>query len=247
MIFSKLWRSFAAQMNKVANFFWTADPVAQMQYEYDKSVEQMKEGEQGVVQYRALVERVRRQVETDKKHVASLEANVRSALSTGKRDVAAKFALELQKAKTQLAENAGQLEMHEKAYENNLLKIKHASGKLSELQTKIKKYDADLKMSKAEAQVANVARSLKVDVTTDFGQIEQVMQDQIDKNRAQARVAADLSSEGLDEIQRDQSMQDALADQALREFELGTGAATAETSSLPAAAKTLGPAKETAG
>jgi hypothetical protein len=31
-------------MNKIANFFWTADPVAQLQYEYDKAVDQMKEG-----------------------------------------------------------------------------------------------------------------------------------------------------------------------------------------------------------
>lgn len=35
MIFGKLWRAFAAQANKLANLFWTADPIAQMQYEYD--------------------------------------------------------------------------------------------------------------------------------------------------------------------------------------------------------------------
>ena len=35
MIVGKLWRAFRAQINKIANFFWTADPIAQMQYEYD--------------------------------------------------------------------------------------------------------------------------------------------------------------------------------------------------------------------
>ena len=35
-------------MNKVANYFWTADPVAQLQYEYDKAVDQMKEGREGL-------------------------------------------------------------------------------------------------------------------------------------------------------------------------------------------------------
>ena len=32
MILGKLWKALAAQMNKVANYFWTADPVAQLQY-----------------------------------------------------------------------------------------------------------------------------------------------------------------------------------------------------------------------
>ena len=58
-----------AQFNKLANFFWTADPIAQMQYEYDSAVEELKSGRQGLEQYRALVERVSRQAETDKRHV----------------------------------------------------------------------------------------------------------------------------------------------------------------------------------
>ena len=36
--------------------------IAQMQYEYDQAVDQMKEGRQGLEQYRALVERVTQQV-----------------------------------------------------------------------------------------------------------------------------------------------------------------------------------------
>ena len=38
MIFGKLWRALTAQLNKVANLFWQADPIAQMQYEYDLAV-----------------------------------------------------------------------------------------------------------------------------------------------------------------------------------------------------------------
>ena len=47
MIVGKLWRAFRAQINKIANFFWTADPIAQMQYEYDSAVEQLKIGPRG--------------------------------------------------------------------------------------------------------------------------------------------------------------------------------------------------------
>ena len=243
MILGKLWRSLRAQLNKLANVFWTADPVAQMQYEYDSAVAQLKEGREGLEQYRGLVERVSRQVANDQRHVTSLEAKVKAYLQAGDRDTAAKFALELTKAKQQLAEDQAQLDMHEQAYNNNLTKIKHASGKLAQVREKIQKYDAELKMSRAEAEMAKLATQFNFDVTTDFGEIEQVIQDKISLNRAKVRVAADLSSEGIVDVQREQAMEKALADQALREFEIQQGLVTPETARVAETAKELGPAK----
>jgi phage shock protein A len=245
MIFGKFWRAFTAQLNKLANFFWTADPIAQMQYEYDVSVAQLQEGRTGLEQYRGLVERVTRQVQTDRSHVANLEGKIRAYLQAGQRDTASKFALELQKAKQQLTENEAQLKMHEQAYENNVTKIKHASGKLAQIRTKIQQYDAELKMSKAEAELAKIAHSFNFDMTTDFGQIEQVIQDKIGLNRAKARVAADLSSEGVEDIQQEQAAEQAMADVALRQFEIDMGLVTPETAKVQEAAKELGPATPT--
>lgn len=242
MIFGKLWAALRAQVNKLANFFWTADPIAQMQYEYDQSVAMLQEGRKGLEQYRALVERVTQQVQLARKHVANLEGKVKAYLQAGDRETAAKFALEMQKAKTDLAENEAQLKMHEEAYENNLLKIKHASNKLGSIREKISKYDAELKMSKAEAEVAQLAQTLNFDVTTDFGQIENVIQDKIGLNRAKARVAADLSGEGVESVQREQAAEKALADQALRQFEMELGLVTPETSGVKEQTKELGPA-----
>ncbi len=242
MIISKLWHSLAAQVNKLANFFWTADPIAQMQYEYDRAVGQLKEGREGLEQYRALVERVSRQVSGDETRVKSLEAKVKAYLQAGDRDSAGKYALEMQKAKQDLAENQAQLKMHEEAYNNNLLKIKHASSKLTQVQNNIKKYDAEWKMSRAEAEMAKLATSFHFDISTDFGQIEQVIQDKIGLNRAKARVAADLSSEGVVDVQREQAMEKSMADQALRDFEVSQGLVTPETAAVPQATKELGPA-----
>ena len=240
MILGKLWKALAAQMNKVANFFWTADPIAQLQYEYDKAVDQMKEGREGLEQYRALVERVTRQVNGDQQHVAQLEARIKAYLQAGERETASKFALELQAAKKQLAENEGQLKMHETAYTNNVTKIKHATKKLSDLKTKIQKYDADLKLSRAEAELAKLAHSFNFDVTTDFGQIEDVIQDKIGLNRAKVRVAADLSGEGLEDIKREEAVEKTMADNALREFEIEMGMVTPETAGVKADNKELG-------
>jgi phage shock protein A len=245
MIFGKLWRALAAQLNKIANLFASHDPVAQMQYEYDQAVDQLREGRQGLEQYRALVERVNRQVAGNQSNVATLEAKIKAYLQSGDRDTAARYALELTKAKKELAENQAQMEMHEQSYNNNLTKIQHASGKLAALREKIQKYDADLKMSRAEAEMAMLAKDFNFDVTTDFGQAEQIIQDQIGLNRAKARVAADLSGEGIGDIKREKEMEKTLADQALRDFEVQAGMVTPETAAIPEAAKELGSSKKT--
>jgi phage shock protein A len=252
MIFSKMWQAFKAQINKLSNAAWKSDPIAQMQYEYDKTVDQLREGREGLEQYRALVERVTRQVAGDKSQAANLEAKVKAYLASNDRETAGKYALELQKAKKNLAENESQLAMHEEAYNNNLLKVKHATGKLSELRSKIQKYDADLKMSRAEAELAKLAQNFNLDVTTDFGQVEAEIQDQISLNRAKARVAADLSGEGLEDIHREQQMESVMADDALREFEAQQGrpqVKVAPPKSLPAGSRSemaAAPEKQTA-
>ncbi len=241
MIFKKIWAAFRAQINKIANLFFEADPIAQMRYEYDLAVEQLKEGREGLEMYRGLVERVSRQVRAGEDHVRKLQAQAKAYLQAGDRDTAAKFALELQKAKTDLAQNQEQLSVHERAYENNLRKIKNASKKLAQIREKITKYDAELKMSRAEAELAQLAQTFNFDVTTDFGQIEQILQDQIGLNRAKARVAADLSGEGIEEIEKEEMMEQAMADAALREFEIELGLVTPQTTEIAEESKELGP------
>src|SRR4051812_27703595 len=231
-----------AQINKIANLFWEADPIAQMRYEYDRSVEQLKEGRTGLEQYRGLVERVTRQVSANKAHLQKLEAETKAYLKAGDRTTAAKFALELQKAKAELAANEGQLQMHETSYGNNLKKIQHANEKLIELREKITKYDAELKMSSAEAEIAKLSETFDMNLTTDFGEIESVIQQKIDQNRGRVRVAADLSSKGIAEIQAEERMQGQLAEQALSDFEVELGLRSPETTPIAQTAKDLGPA-----
>ena len=246
MILHKFWSAFVAQINKVANLFWEADPVAQMRYEYDRAVEQLKEGRTGLEQYRGLVERVTRQVTANRGHAQKLEAETKAYLKVGDRTTAAKFALELQKAKEELAANEQQLLMHETAYGNNLKKIQHANEKLIELRDKIQKYDAELKMSAAEAEIAKLAESFDMNLTTDFGEIEAVIQQKIDQNRGKVRVAADLSEKGIAEINAEERMRGQLAEQALQNFEVELGLRSPETSPVAQTAKDLGPAADKA-
>jgi len=244
VIVHKFWTAFMAQINKIANLFWEADPVAQMRYEYDRAVEQLKEGRVGLEQYRGLVERVTRQVSANRAHVRKLEAETKAYLKAGDRATAAKFALELQKAKEELGTNEGQLQMHETAYGNNLKKIQHANEKLIELRERIQKYDAELKMSTAEAEIAKLSEAFDMNLTTDFGEIESVIQQKIDQNRGRVRVAADLSQKGIAEIEAEDRMRGELAEQALQNFEVELGLRSPETTPVADTAKDLGPATE---
>ena len=131
--------------------------------------------------------------------------------------------------------------MHEKAYNNNVRKVKNAMGKLKAIKEKIQSYDAELKMSKAEAEMAELAKDFNFDVTTDFGQIEDVIQDKIALNRGKARVAADLSEEGMADIEKEEAMENAMAEDALRNFEVEMGLVTPSTSKIEDDVKQMGP------
>jgi phage shock protein A len=239
----KFWTAVRAQLNKIANFFWSRDPIAIMQLEYDKAVAQLKEGREGLEQYRALVERVGRQVTTGEQRVEQLTSKIKAYLKMGDRQTAGQLAVELQQAKNDLAENQSQLKMHEAAYQNNVEKIKYASKQLVKVREKIQKYQADLKMSQAEAELARLSQSFNFDVTTDFGQVEQLIQEKIDLNRAKVRVAADMSEQGLDKIKAEKALEQAQAEDLLSKFEVEMGIKAPETANLEPALAELGPEK----
>jgi len=94
----------------------------------------------------------------------------------------------------------------------------------------------------SQAEVAELAHSFNMDVTTDFGQLETMIQGKIDKNRGKARVAADLSQEGIASIEAEEKMEKAMAEDALTQFEVELGLRSPETTKLSDAAKDLGPA-----
>ena len=98
-------------------------------------------------------------------------------------------------------------------------------------------------MSRAEAELSELAGTFEFDVTTDLGQIESVLQDKIDTNRAKARVASDLSEQGMEEIEREAAAESAMAEDALRQFEMELGMITPQTANVGEETKDLGPAQ----
>lgn len=217
--------AIGAQFSKGSRAVWSADPVAVYQAEVDNSAQEISEATGGLEQYRGLVSRLERQVANGDKEVARLTARVKSFITAGDDNKAAEYAVQLKKAQVDLEENQKQLESYRGSYQNNLKKIQFARQKIESAKEKARKLDADLKMSKAEAETAKLAEKFNVRTNTldGLGEIEDEIQRQIDANKGKAEVARDLSSDGLAEIEADEAAQKAEARELLEKMKTDMG------------------------
>ncbi len=242
MIFGKFFNALRAQLNKIANFFFEADPIAVMQLEVDQATERLKEGRKGLEMYRGLVETVARQVATSKSNATQLESQIKAHLKAGNRDMAGQLARAApEDADRARGEHRSSSRCTRRAYQNNLLKIQKANKDIVKVREKIRQYDAELKMSAAEAEIAQISESFEMNMTTDFGQIESVIQQQIDTNRGRARVAVDMSAKGVAEIKAEEAAEKAMAEDLLSEIRGAAGTQVAGDRAGGDTAKTLGP------
>ncbi len=245
MIFGKFGTAIRAFFNKLANSLWESDPHAILQLEVDSATQQIQVAREGLERYRVLVERVSMQVAAGRQNAQRLESQIKAHLQAGNREVAGQLAIQLQEVKTELLANDQQLAMHTEAYNNNLLKLQQGQKDISALRQKAQKLKADLEMAKAEAEIARVAEAISdsalPNFSTKIGQATELMQDQIAKHRGQARVAADMSSRGVDEIKAQQAAESALGENLLKQFEVELGLVNAESAPQAPTQKTLGP------
>lgn len=253
MIFGKIVTAIQAFFNGIANALVERDPVAVYQLEVDRAAERIKEAREGVEMYKGLVNGLDRQVVEGTANVVRLEAQVKAYLKAGTpeaREAAATLVLQLQQAKQDLAANTQQRDTHRQAFENHMLKLRQANEDLAKLQQKAQRYKAELKMSKAEAEMARVAEalgeSLTGNLTTNLGQVESMIKRQIDTNRGKAQVAAELSSKGVADIKARQAADRAVAEDLLSQFEQDMGIKSPETTPVAEpGAKALGPSGQT--
>ena len=80
-------------------------------------------------------------------------------------------------------------------------------------------------------------------ITQPIRQLEQVIQGKIDANRGKARVASDLSQQGIADIDAEERMEKSMAEDALKDLEVSLGMRAPEDSPVAEATKDLGPAE----
>lgn len=216
----RLLTAISAQFGKLFKWAWGLDPIAVYQAEVDRSADEIQQAGEGLEQYRGLVSRLQRQVANGEKEELRLTTKVKALLSENNEDRAAEEALHLKKTQAELVENKSQLQSYENAYQDNLKKVRYANEKIKGAKEKAEKLQADLRLSKAEAETAKLAQrfNINANLTSGLGEIEDEIQRQIDNNRAKGQVIRDLSQDGLDQIEEDEKLQKAEAKQLLIQF-----------------------------
>lgn len=216
----RLVSAVGGQVSKVVKWLWGMDPIAVYQAEVDRSAEEIQHAGEGLEQYRGLVSRLQRQVANGESEVARLTQKVKLYLTEKQEDKAAEYAVQLKKVQNDLAENKAQLSQYESAYQNNLKKVKYANERIRVAKEKAQKMQAELRLSKAEAETARLAQSFNVKSASldSLGEIEEEIQRQIDNNRARGQVITDLSQDGLLEMEEQDKLEKAEARQMLENF-----------------------------
>ena len=215
----RIWSALSGQVSKVSKKIWKMDPVAVMQGEVDKYTDQVQEATKGLEEYNGRKLEAARRVEVAEREVARLTAKVKSYLPNDE-ERATEYALQLKKAEDDLEYKKKVLADTETTYAASLKKIKYARAKIQETKERAERMSVELKMSKVDAQTAQLAQQLNVHDLTCSGlaEIEDEIQRQIDTNRGRAQVSRDLSEDGLKEIEEEEKFQKEEAKSILDRF-----------------------------
>lgn len=194
--FSRFMESISAQIGKAGMMAWARDPIAIAQHRIDSYASEIAEATHGLEEYRGHISHVSRSIMDGEKECTRLDALVKSNLKDGNRDKAGTYVGQLQREQEHLKSYQEQLGRHQKGYDAQVAKIKRARENIVEERRKLALRGAELKMSQAEANLADLSTKFNVNASLDgMGEIDQELQRQIDKNNAKSQVLADLGDD----------------------------------------------------
>jgi len=212
-----------------------ANPAALIEAEKENLRKQISRFNDNLASHAGFVERLLRQIKNLEQTEKEITARVAANIKVGNRAVAGQLALELQTIKSQLDENRGQMEAAEETYKK-LLKTRDVA--VSEAHAKIdklKRLMSETEMMEAQAELQEMAKGMIGNIGGSgdtLNRVEDYLNERRDKAAGRARVAS--STIDTSNIEMKEAEQNALAEQALSDFEMAYGI----KSSAPAAAET---------
>jgi len=247
-MFSRLVNLFRGFIGLFISGIEKTNPRALIEAEKENLRKQIAQFNENLANHAGFVERLMRQVKLLEKNEAQITAKIAANLKAGNRAIAGQMALELRIIREQLQENREQLQAAEDTYKKLLktrdITVQEARGKIEKLKMMI----SEAEMLEAQAELQEMATGMITSIGGSgdtLNRMEEYLNERRDKAAGRARVAA--SSVDITEVELKEAEQDALAEQALAEFETAYGFATpkaeAETAppEAPPMAKELGP------
>ena len=213
----------SAQVGKIGNWFWHADPKAIYQKVLDDATEEIRDATNAIEANKALVNSLTRQVADNEREVGRLDARVKNSLSEDPQDKsgkAADYVMQLSVSQSHLAKNKEQLGKVQTMYQNNLKKIEMARLKIKEAQDRSKQLNIELDMARTSASISKLATSFNVNSPNleGLGEVEEAMRSQIDKYNAVSQVQTDMGLDGMKELEEEERLRKGEAARMLEEY-----------------------------
>ena len=185
---------FSAMLGKGADKALEVDPVAVYRDRIEKAAEELRGAVNLLESHSALIKQLKRKIDEDQNEYSLIENRVKKHMEEGTKDKAEEYALSLVKLEEIMQHTKERLESSEKIYKFQTIKIKTLKETVIEYKEKAGKLQSDLQISKAEAEISNLAQKFDSNALgfNDLKEVEDVIQNQIDRNESKASVAQDL-------------------------------------------------------
>lgn len=150
----------------------------------------------GVASMAAVSERLRRQIADGERRKQDLEGRIMVMYNSGKEELAAELAGQLQEVEADLTENQTEFDHNESAYKEFVAACQTAE---KETRKKIEKLTASLSKAKAKEAMADVSEMLSGSITQqsasldNMQRLEEVVNEKLDKASGRVRAAQDSS------------------------------------------------------
>jgi phage shock protein A len=220
------------------------NPEALLELERENLREQIANFNQGLASHAGLCERIMGQVRRLEADQKELRAKTAAHLRAGNKSAAGQYALRLQAAEAQLAENRKQLEQAEGTYKNLVkardVAVQTARAKFESLKGAIN----DMRMNQAMAEIHEMASGMVSSIGgggDTLNRLHEMVEEERTRAAGRARVAKD--SIDMSGVEVKEAELTALGDQALADFAAREGISLPGGSEAAPAARTMG-AKE---
>jgi phage shock protein A len=215
----RLFRVFKGMFARAVADVETANPEALLELEKEDLRAQILRFNSGLVSHAALAERLVRQVGKLGKEHAELHSRTAALLKAGKRELAARSALALQKISAELEEERHQAEDAEDTYKKLVnardSAVEAARGKIERLRRSID----EMRIEQAMSDLNQMASGLMTSIGSageSLARLETLVEDQRNRAAGVSRVAREEMS--VADLVAQEEENDALANQALADF-----------------------------
>jgi len=215
----------SAQLGQAGRWAANKDPIAMYKEKIDDATDHIRTAKEGLVRVRGLIIGVQRQVDDGEREAARLDARVKAALSSGDENRAAEYVRQLQETRKQLEENRRQLGIHEETYNGFLKQVQLSQTKVMQSKQEAEKLGVELQISKAEAELADIAENFQINTSAldGLGEVKGEIHRQIDANRARGQVARDLSTGAALEMEEEEKIKNEEAKVLLEQYKAEMG------------------------